>query len=154
MTPILATFPAADGSARSLPVKQPMRHGFTLLEMVVVLSILGLVTALAAPSLLRTIAAWERQAQVDAVFDQVRGLPGRARGSGAPIAVDAGSLGGPGPPLTVREGWSLAVAAPWKVQANGVCEGGTLLLGDGARQWAIAVTAPFCEPRLAPPESP
>lgn len=125
-----------------------MRDGFTLLEMVVVMSILGLVTAMAAPSLLNTIDTWQRQTQVDAVLDQVRGLPGRARATGAAIRLDPQSLAAKQPPLTIPDGWSLAVSAPWQVQANGVCEGGGLQLSDGARVWAIAVAAPLCEPSL------
>ena len=125
-----------------------MRYGFTLLEMVVVLSILGLVTALIAPSLLNTIGTWQRQTQVDAVLDQVRGLPGRARGAGLVIRLDAQSLAAKQPPLAIPEGWSLSVPSPWQVQANGVCEGGTLRLSDGTRAWSIAVAAPWCEPQL------
>lgn len=153
MTPILATCPHADRCDPSMCSVPRLPSGFTLLEMVVVLAILGLVTALAAPSLLRTISTWQRQAQVDAVLDEVRALPGRARSWGADIHLDNAALAAASSPLSVPDGWSLSVPSPWHVQGNGVCLGGELLLGDGGRTWRIAVDAPFCEPRLLAPGS-
>ena len=55
------------------------QRGFTLLEMIVVLAILGLVTALVAPAALRGIDSWRRQAELDSLLDQIRALPGNAR---------------------------------------------------------------------------
>jgi general secretion pathway protein G len=149
MTPILATSPDAEPRIAPLPMPRVPRRGFTLLELMVVLSILGIVTALAAPSLLRTIDAWQRQSLVDALFDQLRALPGKARAHGMDIHIDAESLAGERPPVPVAPGWTLTPDAPWRVRANGLCEGGTLQLSDGSRSWTIAVSAPFCEPRLA-----
>lgn len=149
MTPILATSSDVEPRIASLPMPCVPHRGFTLLELMVVLSILGIVTALAAPSLLRTIDAWQRQSLVDALFDQLRALPGKARARGMDIRIDAESLAGASPPVPVAPGWTLTPDAPWRVRANGLCEGGTLQLGDGSRSWTITVTAPFCEPRLA-----
>lgn len=154
MTPILAICPRADCHLSGMRLGRGLPSGFTLLELMVVLSILGLLTALAAPSLLRTIGTWQRQAQVDAVLDQIRGLPGRARSSGADIRLDAAVDAKASTPLQVPDGWSLSVPKPWHVQGNGVCLGGELVLGDGERSWHIAVAAPFCEPRLFEPASP
>lgn len=154
MTPISATSLRADPSDRRLRLARGLSGGFSLLEMVVVLAILGLVTALAAPSLLRTIATWQRQSQVDVVLDEIRGLPGRARSSGADIELDDAAVANATGPLAVPEGWSLSVPTPWHVQGNGVCLGGELLLDDGQRTWQIVVAAPFCEPRLAEPVAP
>ena len=57
-------------------------RGFTLLEMIVVLAILGLATALVAPSMLRGIDSWRRQAAMDVLIDAIRALPGDARARG------------------------------------------------------------------------
>ena len=51
------------------------QRGFTLLEMIVVLAILGLATALVAPSAIRGIDAWRRQSELDSRLDQIRALP-------------------------------------------------------------------------------
>ena len=75
--PTSATCPLA---VRSTDGARAMRQpGFTLLEMIVVLAILGMATALVAPAALRGIDSWRRQAAMDVLLDQIRGLPGRAR---------------------------------------------------------------------------
>ena len=127
-----------------------MRSGFTLLEMVVVLAILGMAAALVAPSMLRGIDAWQRQAQIDALLDQVRALPGNARASGKPIDITQQALAADDPPLQVGEGWTLRVETPWKVNANGVCGQGRLRIENAYGGREIAVIAPFCSPELQP----
>lgn len=125
-------------------------HGFTLLEIIVVLAIMGLVAAVATPAVVRGIDSWRRQAQADALMDQLRGLPSRARASGRPIEISAATLSGDAPPLAAEAGWSLAVPSPWTVQANGVCQGGTVELhGDDGRVVSMQATAPFCDPLVS-----
>lgn len=122
--------------------------GFTLLEVIVVLAIMGLVTAVVTPSVLRGIDSWRRQAQADLVIDQLRGLPGRARATGRTIEVSADTLSADDAPLRVEEGWRLAVPSPWRVQANGACGGGQVELHGGDRVVVVDVAAPFCDARV------
>lgn len=133
--------PTAEPAAPRAP------RGFTLLELVVVLSILGLVAALAAPSLLRSLDAWRGQAAMDALVEQIRGLPGRARAMGQPVTVDTQHLAGDAPVLVV-DGLSLTIEEAWTVSANGYCEGGRLHIASDRWQREVEVRAPFCEPRI------
>lgn len=136
---------------RHLHMATGHRHraaAFTLLEMVVVVAVLGLATALVAPAMLRGLDSWRRQAALDGVLDQVRALPGRARGTGRAIVVDETSLKGPQPPLRVADAWSLSVPAAWKVHATGVCEGGEIRMSNAYSTRTVRVTAPFCDPVL------
>ena len=125
-------------------------HGFTLLEMIVVLAILGLATALVAPSAMRGIDSWKRQAELDALVDQVRALPGPARARGRAILVSAETLASDRPPLRISPEWTLAVDKPWRVGANGVCEGGQVRVGNAYGSRTLDVAAPFCDPVVRP----
>lgn len=137
----LAAFSRAGGSAAKA-------HGFTLLEMIVVLAILGLATAMVAPSMIHGIDSWRRQSQLDVLLDQIRGLPAHARARGLAIEISDASLGSDAPPLQVGDGMQLQVPETWRVQANGVCDGGRLLLSTNGLQRELTVAAPFCEPRF------
>ena len=77
------------------------QDGFTLLEMIVVLAILGLATALVGPSAVRGIDSWRRQAELDSLLDQIRAMPGNARASGRAIVISDASLKGKDAPLRV-----------------------------------------------------
>lgn len=128
--------------------KRLPESGFTLLEVIVVLAIMGMATALVAPSAIRGIDSWRRQAVFDALNDQVRSLPARARSTGVAIVLDDDTLAGDAPPLRMDPGWQVSAPEPWRVHANGACDGGRLLVRDAdGDAWWIEVAAPFCEPR-------
>ena len=124
--------------------------GFTLLEMIVVLAILGLATAMVAPSALRSIDTWRRQAEQDSLLDQIRALPGNARATGRPVVISDDSLAGAKPPLRIDADWTLRVPEPWRVNANGVCEGGEVEIGNAYGSRMIEVASPFCDPVVQP----
>lgn len=124
-------------------------RGFTLLEMVVVLAILGLAASIAAPAALRGVDAWQRRGVLDALLDQVRGLPAAARAQGREVVLDDALLASPDAPLRVAEDWSLTTDTPWRVRYNGVCDPGVLRLAHGGRVTRIEVAAPFCTPTVA-----
>jgi len=126
------------------------QRGFTLLEMIVVLGILGLATAMVVPSLLRGIDTWRRQAELDALLDQLRALPGNARGSGRSIVISKASLASQAPPLHVGADWVLQVPATWRVHANGVCDGGKVSIGNAYGTRTVDVASPFCDPTVQP----
>lgn len=125
-------------------------RGFTLLEMIVVLAILGLATALVAPAALRSIDSWQRQAELDALLDQIHALPGNARASGKAILISDQTLSSAAAPLHVASAWKLTVETPWRVGANGVCEGGQLEIGNTYGKRTLVVAAPFCDVVVQP----
>ena len=126
------------------------RAGFTLLEMIVVLAILGLVTAMVAPSAVRSIDTWRRQAEQDSLLDQIRALPGNARATGRAVVISDETLSSAKPPLKVSAEWTLRVPAPWRINANGVCEGGEVEIGNAYGTKSIKVASPFCDPAVQP----
>src|SRR5690606_25530637 len=97
----LRIFAAAVGRPRLHPVcvrcrRPPRRHrlrrrhrptagamirtgGYTLLELVVVVAVLAMATALVAPSGYRMVGTWREASQVDAALQSVASLPMLAR---------------------------------------------------------------------------
>ena len=144
---------SASAQARSpRPERMPrMRHGgFTLLEMIVVLAILGLAAALVGPSMVKSIDTWRRKAAMDVLLDQLRALPGNARNSGKPITISDATLASAAAPLRIDADWTLRAPKPWSVGANGVCQGGEVIVGNVYGERTISVAAPFCDPSVQP----
>ena len=76
-------------------------------------------------------------------------LGAQARQAGHALKVDAGTVPR-GTFAGMPEGWSVVLAEPLVVRANGACNGtrGELQSGTYVRQFELA--APFCRPRLDP----
>ena len=124
--------------------------GFTLLEMIVVLAILGLSAALVGPSMIRGTDTWRRQAAMDMLLDQLRALPGNARASGKTIVISDATLASATPPLRIDADWTLQAPESWSVGANGICHGGEVIVGNTLGERTIVVAAPFCDPAVQP----
>ena len=148
--------------------------GFTLLELVVVLLILGLVAGLAIPNLERLYAGTVRSTERDYILDQIASLGRRAMqerrtyvlagydGGQDPEAGErvarggSGSSDGPairparGPDpgagtIDVPEGWKISFDEPLIIRANGVCLGAELtLLHRGAVDLRLRLEPPYC----------
>lgn len=137
-------------SPNSERIQRMHQRGFTLLEMIVVLAILGLAAALVGPSMIRSIDTWRRSAAMDLLLDQLRALPGDARSSGKPIVISDATLASATPPLRIDSDWTLSVPEPWSVGANGVCHGGEIIVANAFGERLVRTTAPFCDPSVQP----
>ena len=131
--------------------------GFTLLELIVVLALVGLVTVLAAPNLQRLYEGFTRKAEQGRILNQIAGLGREAMLRERAYAVygigsDSGQTEGGGRvsgfesyALDVPEGWELRVDRPLLVRANGVCLGATMtLVYRGATAARVVLEAPYC----------
>lgn len=118
-------------------------RGYTLLEMVVVLALMGLAVAMAAPAGFRMVQSWRHASEVDQVLRQLAALPAAARKDGREFrirpedtAADAG--------IELPEGWMLEMDSPLLVRANGACGDAEGRLVTERGVVPFRVQAPFC----------
>ncbi|MGB3394186.1 MAG: type II secretion system protein [Stenotrophomonas sp.] len=116
-------------------------QGYTLLEMVVVMAILAMATAIAAPPSYRMIRSWQEATQVEDVMQQLERLPSAVRASGNPLLA---TIDGRAELIDLPQGWTLHMAPPLHVQANGACSDAQGRLATAYQTIEFQVQAPFC----------
>lgn len=126
--------------------------GYTLLEMVVVLAVIGLIMSIAAPPLFKTVERYREKTAMEDVQRQLQRLPVLVARLGRAQTLDDRTPWPWGLPPLDLGGWVLKYKTPLVVQANGYCEGASLELQHGERRVPFVVTAPFCE--IAPAATP
>jgi prepilin-type N-terminal cleavage/methylation domain-containing protein len=129
-------------------------YGFSLLELLVVLSLLSLITALALPNLSRMYNSFSNALEVEEVVRQINGIGYQVQNkrqeflfqsmeSGKAVVAQSG--------VNVRlpEGWSVVLEKPLRYAENGACFGGfvRIFYEDELRQ-AVRLEAPFCQVKL------
>jgi prepilin-type N-terminal cleavage/methylation domain-containing protein len=116
--------------------------GYTLLEMVVVLALLGLAVGMTAPAGFRMIASWREATEAEQVLRQLAALPTRARQEGREWNLLPGQTVEDA--VTLPEGWALEMDSPLHVRANGACTDADGRLLTSRQTIAFHVEAPFC----------
>ena len=134
------------------------RKGFTLLEMIVVLALVGVLATLALPNLQRLYASAQRSTERDRILDQLGSLPSVAMlrrrsyvvyGTEAPAqsATPTSALQDDAEryPLQVPQGWQVVFDKPLVVRASGICLGAELTLSHAdAASVRVALRPPYC----------
>lgn len=117
--------PLADLGRRDV-TKRCQGAGFTLVELLLVMSLLGLMAGLALPRFSGWLDAAQLRASEGAVREALEALPSRAFFSGEQLvlteALGAGAL---------PHGWYLRSETPIRYQANGMTNGGRVQLMAG-----------------------
>lgn len=136
--------------------------GFTLLELMVVLVILGLGAAVATPAVMRMVESVSRQNQIDQAMLVLQRLPVEAmkqnrtlelaQTPGYQPAIEVFSKAGHGTQWSPETRAALAELRIWlpdsiKYRANGACTGGDTYweMADGFKV-SLTLTAPVCRP--------
>lgn len=137
--------------------------GVTLIELIVLLAVMGMITALAGPQLYRTFDAFRFRLGRDDVERQLASLNQKAflenrnlllmsqpaRGveaaqSRAELldAQDAAAI-----TLNLTQDWTITAAQPILYRSNGMCDGGTVRVDVGTYAYLYQLTPPRCLPR-------
>jgi prepilin-type N-terminal cleavage/methylation domain-containing protein len=125
------------------------RAGFSLLELLVVLAIFGLVSALALPNLAALAASMQAAQARDDIVDQLGRLSYAAFRAGKGFELAQVPPAAPEMPLNLPAGWQIRADPPIRFAANGSCNGGVVSLFNAERNYTVRLQPPFCQP-LAP----
>lgn len=124
-------------------------RGFTLLELLVVLAVVGLLIGLVAPNLQQIVGSIERATRRDTLLSDIAGLSYRAYVLGQEFELSqAGTsrlLADGNPVLAVPDGWRVRIEQPIRFGFSGWCSGGSLTLispDQGAER--LQLKAPDC----------
>ncbi len=122
-------------------------RGFTLIEMLVVLFLVGLLTAVVFPSMERMARSHQLKTERDAILGRLGELGYEAFLSGKSITLSGStSAVRVGYPIDLPEGWELRVNRPIEFRFNGICGGGevALIAPDNLSEKFVLVP-PSCE---------
>ena len=157
---------------KRVDVSGTVASGFTLLELVVVLTLVSLMTMMAVPNLQRLYGAVARTTERNAILDQFASLgrqalvrrraylvvgsdarnertrtEGATRPNGeAPSSERVSSFEHHEPyRMDLPDGWTIHVPEPILVRANGVCLGGRVALSyNGEPDVRFVLEPPYC----------
>jgi len=133
-------------------------RGFTLLEVVIALSIIGLLTAVAVPALAKRLESAFESADLAQVRSSAELLSTRLATLGVELRLDAKAQTLPLPdgrlPLDLPPGWTLESKAPPFFGRLGACEPGEVQIKDprSQRQWRLQFAAISCTATFAAAE--
>ena len=104
-------------------------RGFTLIELVVVMFLVGLLTAVVFPSIERMARSSQLKTERDAIVGRLGELGYEAFLSGKSITLSSSASAIRGSyPIDLPEGWDLRVPRPVAFLFNGICGGGEVIL--------------------------
>ncbi len=124
------------------------RQGFSLLELLIVLTLLGLLAALVGPPLQRTYDRLVESSARDDVFRQLESLPVRVRATGRALEIPRGGRL-PAGLIELPAGWVVQAEQPLRIERSGVCRASRMRIRGMTGQWTVALLAPYCRVRYA-----
>ncbi|MEP5766265.1 MAG: type II secretion system protein [Halieaceae bacterium] len=130
------------------PQAVPRHSGFTILELLVVLTLMAAMTGLALPQLARLYDSGQRAFERRELLDAIAALPYSAYQQQQGFTLTALPGQAQAVPLDLPAGWSMKAGAEQGIRyrSNGVCDGGRLQLTRDDQVEEFNLTPPLCSP--------
>lgn len=125
-------------------------RGFTLLELLIVLALIGVTAAVVVPGLARTYDAIVGSGERADVVRALEGLPLAVAAAGQPLRLDPREPGALAARLSLPEGWTVRLLQPLHIERSGYCHSSEVAVTgrDATESWRLA--SPACEVTDAP----
>lgn len=123
-------------------------RGFTLVEILVVLVVIGLIAGVAMPNMVKMLQSTERASQRATLLGEIAGLGYRAYLTGQPLTLGEAPAAGAKlqPPFQIPKGWQLETPQPITYNFNGICSGGKIILvSPDERRETFHLEPPRCK---------
>lgn len=120
-----------------------------MLELLVVLALVGMLSAIVAPRLQNTYEAIAGSGERSEVYRQLQRLPLIARASGQAIELPANAAI-PSASIILPDGWTVRPLEPLRIEASGVCRGTRLHVDGRGTSEDVLLSLPDCRVRSAP----
>ena len=135
--------------ARFMLLPSRMNWGFTLVEILVVLAVIGLVAGVALPGLYRMARSIEVSGQRETLLTEINGLGYRAYVTGESFELGASRNDRQGAsvyPFVLPHGWQLEIPQPIRYSFNGTCSGGRVtVVSPDQRREELKLEPPLCK---------
>ena len=124
-------------------------RGFTLLELLIVLALFGLLTALTVPRFVALYDSLNAAHQRDEALRQIAGLGYRAFQKGQELVVGVPAAGTAPQQWSLPDGWSIQAKPPIRYYRNGACSGGVLEVTSPQGVERLVLVPPLCRPQAS-----